>query len=185
VNSTAAAAIITLAAPWSYFVLQAPDQPRKGVDVSSGQTSVRARRILAIHRYYWPDAPPYASMLRAIVDRWSSHGHQVEVLTTQPSYKPEAGIPVQPRRERLDLSTVRRINLPADRSGGPAKLLNVALFPLLVFLHILLGRQRDVVMCSTAPPVTLGVAASLAAKMRGARFVYHCMDIHPEIGALS
>ena len=124
-------------------------------------------------------------MLRAIVDRWSSHGHQVEVLTTQPSYKPEAGIPVQPRRERLDLSTVRRINLPADRSGGPAKLLNVALFPLLVFLHILLGRQRDVVMCSTAPPVTLGVAASLAAKMRGARFVYHCMDIHPEIGALS
>lgn len=150
-----------------------------------GHESARSRRVLVIHRYYWPDAPPYASMLRAIVDRWSVDGHQVDVLSTQPSYKPEAGIAARAKRERLGESAVRRIALPRDRAGGVKKLLNVLLFPLLVFLHILFGRRRDVVMCSTAPPVMLGVAVSCAAKMRGARFIYHCMDIHPEIGALS
>ena len=124
-------------------------------------------------------------MLRSIVDRWTDEGNQVEVLSTQPSYKPGAGIPIQQKRERLGASTVRRIALPGDRAGGPIKLLNVMLFPLLVFFRILLGQQRDVVMCSTAPPVTLGVAVSWAARMRGANFIYHCMDIHPEIGALS
>src|SRR5699024_6155739 len=42
-----------------------------------------------------------------------------------------------------------------------------------------------VVMCSTSPPVMLAAAVSLAARLKGARFIYHCMDIHPEIGALS
>ena len=153
--------------------------------MSAAQISSNRRRVLVIHRYYWPDAPPYASMLRAIVDRWTADGNQVDVLSTQPSYKPNARISAQPKRERLGTSTVRRIALPKDREGGPKKLLNVMIFPFLVFFHILFGRQRDVVMCSTAPPVTLGAAASWAAKLRGARFVYHCMDIHPEIGALS
>jgi glycosyltransferase involved in cell wall biosynthesis len=40
-------------------------------------------------------------------------------------------------------------------------------------------------MCSTAPPVVLAWATSLAARLRGASFVYHCMDLHPEIGRLS
>src|SRR4029079_18852828 len=35
------------------------------------------------------------------------------------------------------------------------------------------------------PPVVLGAAVSWAARRRGARFVYHCMDLHPEIGVLS
>ena len=43
--------------------------------------------VLAIHRYYWPDSPPYAAMLQEIVKRWSQEGHDVDVLTSQPSYK--------------------------------------------------------------------------------------------------
>ncbi len=51
--------------------------------------------------------------------------------------------------------------------------------------HVLRAPRYDVVMCSTVPPVLLGMATSLAARRRGARFVYHCMDVHPEIGELS
>jgi glycosyltransferase involved in cell wall biosynthesis len=40
-------------------------------------------------------------------------------------------------------------------------------------------------MASTVPPVIIGAAARLAARFTGARFVYHCMDIHPEIGRIS
>lgn len=144
-----------------------------------------AARVLAVHRYYWPDTPPYASLLREIARRWSDAGHDVEVLSTQPSYKPELAIPHRPKVERHDGVTVRRLNLPPDRSGIIARLLNMVRFPLAVAFRILFGRRRDVVMCSTAPPVVLAFAVSLAARLRGARFVYHCMDIHPEIGALS
>lgn len=148
----------------------------------SGQ---RPARVLAVHRYYWPDTPPYASLLREIVRRWSDAGHEVEVLSTQPSYKPELEIPHRPKVEVSDGVTVRRLDLPPDRSGLAARLLNMVRFPLAVALRVLFGRRYDVVMCSTAPPVVLAYAASLAARLRRTRFVYHCMDIHPEIGALS
>lgn len=147
-------------------------------------TTSRPARVLAVHRYYWPDTPPYASLLREIVRRWSDAGHDVDVLSTQPSYKPELAIPHRPKVEISDGVTVRRLHLPSDRSGISARLLNMIRFPLAVALRILTGRY-DVVMCSTAPPVVLAYAASLAARLRRSRFIYHCMDIHPEIGALS
>ena len=58
------------------------------------------------------------------------------------------------------------------------------MFTLAAAGHVL-WRRRNVVMCSTSPPVVLGAAVSWAPRLRGARFVYHCMDLHPEIGALS
>lgn len=142
-------------------------------------------RVLAIHRYYWPDTPPYASMLRAIAEEWTGAGHEVDVLTSQPSYKPESVGESRPATERLDGVTVRRVRMRPDRSGRLRRVFNVLWFPLVVWFRILVGRRYDVVMCSTAPPVLLGWAVSLAAKARGTRFVYHCMDLHPEIGRLS
>lgn len=147
---------------------------------------MRPLRILAIHRYYWPDAPPYASLLRSIVARWTDAGHEVDVLSSQPSYKPELANERRPDRERVDDATVHRLDVRPDRSGGLARrLLNLVRFPTLVTWRILRGPAYDVIMCSTAPPVLLGAAVSWAARRRGAAFVYHCMDIHPEIGAIS
>ena len=142
-------------------------------------------RVLAVHRYYWPDTPPYASMLRTIAAEWTRAGHTVDVLTSQPSYKPEANIAKRPATERVDDVRVRRIAMEADRSASWRRPFNVIWFPLVVAWRILIGPRYDVVMCSTAPPVSLGWAVSFAARVRGARFVYHCMDLHPEIGRLS
>lgn len=141
--------------------------------------------ILAIHRYYWPDTPPYASLLRAIVARWTDDGHHVDVLTSQPSYKPEVANDTRPSVETIDAARVRRVAMQPDRSRRRSRILNVVRFPLLVALRVAVGRRYDVVMCSTAPPVVLGWLVSAAARARGARFVYHCMDLHPEIGVLS
>jgi len=146
---------------------------------------MRPLRILTIHRYYWPDAPPYASLLRAIVARWSASGHHVDVLTSQPSYKPELANERRASREQVDAATVHRIAMRPDRSGRGRRVLNLVRFPALVAWRILRGPRYDVVMCSTAPPVLLGAAVSWAAHRRGATFVYHCMDVHPEIGTIS
>lgn len=146
---------------------------------------MRAAKVIAVHRYYWPDTPPYASMLRSIVTRWSHSGHDVTVMSTQPSYKPAAGIGRRPAVERLDGFTTRRVRLLDDEAGGLRTLANAVVFPAAVLGRILLARRPDVVMCSTSPPVVLGAAASLAARLRRARFIYHCMDLHPQIGALT
>ena len=142
-------------------------------------------RVLAIHRYYWPDSPPYAAMLRSIARQWMVRGHEVDVLTSQPSYKPETQNVRRPRVEVVDDVRVHRIAMRPDRSAPWRQPFNVLWFPAVVALRILIGRRYDVVMCSTAPPVLLGWAVSLAARVRGARFIYHCMDLHPEIGRLS
>ncbi len=140
-------------------------------------------RVIAIHRYFWPDSPPYASFLRQIAARWAGDGHSVEVLTGQPSYA--SAQERSPASESLDGFRIRRLPVLRDRAGGWRQLANLVLFPLVVALRILVSRRPDVVMCSTVPQVTLGWAVSLAARVRGAAFVYHCMDLHPEIGRIS
>lgn len=141
--------------------------------------------MLAIHRYYWPDSPPYASMLRAIAARWAAGDATVSVLGTQPTYKPEARIPWRPWKERLDGVMVERVRLLPERGSRLRKHLNIPLFVAAATRRVLRLRRGDVAMCSTSPPIVLASVVSAAARLRGARFIYHCMDLHPEIGALS
>ena len=142
-------------------------------------------RILAVHRYFSPDTPPYASLLRAIASHWASAGHRVDVLTSQPSYKPELSLSRLPVLDVVDGVHVRRLTMLPDRGPRLRRPRNAVRFSLLVFWRIMIAAQYDVVMCSTAPPVLLGWLTSVAARLRRAQFVYHCMDIHPEIGRLS
>ena len=142
-----------------------------------------APSVLAVHRYYWPDAPPYASMLRVIVERWRQAGFETEVFSTQPSYRDVADVERRPKREVVDGTPVHRVGLPRGRHTI-LRAVNMVLFALATFVRVVM-RRRDVVMCSTSPPVILGAAASLGARLRGAAFIYHCMDLHPEIGALA
>lgn len=142
-------------------------------------------RILSVHRYFWPDTPPYASFLRLIGGRWASEGHEVEVLTAQPSYTSAGGFAKRPAREKVDELHVSRIAVVSEKGRLPGQLLNLFVFPVQVAARIIAGPKRDLIMCSTAPQVTLGYAVSAAARVRKTKFIYHCMDLHPEIGRLS
>lgn len=142
-------------------------------------------RALLVHRYFWPDTPPYAVMLRRIAAHLAERGCDVEVLSSQPSYKPETSLAKAPTTEQVDGFTVRRIAMRPDRGGRLRRPRNMLRFSLLVLVRVLLGPRRDVVMCSTVPQVLLGWCTSWGARLRGSAFVYHCMDLHPEIGRLS
>ena len=142
-------------------------------------------RILIAYRYFAPDTPPYASMLDEMTSWFAQAGHEVEMVTAQPSYKPEAGIPKQPWREDKAGVSVRRVWLLPEKGMGLAKVANSALFVLRAFFIVLFGRKRDVVWTATQPPVVQAWMLSWAAKLRGAKFLYHMQDIHPEIGAIS
>ncbi|PZD72757.1 hypothetical protein C1752_03204 [Acaryochloris thomasi RCC1774] len=142
------------------------------------------QRILAVHRYYWPDTAPYASLLRRIVAHWSQEGHHVEVLSSQPSYKKDIALENRPFQEQIDGVHVRRLALPNEAGRPFIRLLNALRLCLSVFLRILIGRY-DIVMISSIPPVLGGVTVATAARLTGTRFIYHCMDIHPEVGRVS
>ncbi|MFC1819118.1 glycosyltransferase family 4 protein [Thermodesulfobacteriota bacterium] len=147
---------------------------------------VKVVRILLIHRYFWPDTPPYAAMLRSIGKKFVDEGHEVVVLSSQPSYKAGIALQRQPHIEVIDGMTVHRLRLFRERGRYIIfQLINIAYFPLRIFLFSLLNGRFDIIMASTAPPVVVGFAAALGARMRGASFFYHCMDIHPEIGRIS
>ena len=142
-------------------------------------------KVLAVHRFYWPDTPPYATMLRAIVYRWVKDGHEVHVLSSQPSYK--AGIQniQQASREVVDGSKVIRLNLPSELGRPVVRFLNAIRLGLGIFWEAVFKKRYDVIMISTSPPVLGGWFAAVIAKFTGARFIYHCMDIHPEAGRIS
>lgn len=142
-------------------------------------------KITIVYRYFWPDTPPYAVMLREM-SRWlAESGHSVEIITAQPSYKPDARIPRQPWRETIDGVEVRRLPLLPERGPGITRLVNSGLFILLAFAAILSGRRRDLVWTATMPPVVQAAAMRLASRLRGAKFLYQMQDIYPELGLAS
>ena len=142
-------------------------------------------KVLAIHRFYWPDTPPYASMLRTIVRRWVDDGHDVDVLSSQPSYKSGVGNERQPSAEVVDGAQVVRLDLPPETGKPLVRILNAFRLGAGVFWQGVVRKRYDVIMVSTSPPVLAGWFTAIVAKLTGARFIYHCMDIHPEIGRIS
>lgn len=140
-------------------------------------------RVVVIHRYFWPDSAPYASILRSIADRWAEGGDDVHVLTAKSSYS--SATQARPASEMLGRLTVQRLPVVDERRVRVGRLVNFVLFPMLCALRVMFGPRPDLVMCSTAPQVVLGRLVSWAARVRKAAFIYHCMDLQPEIGRLS
>lgn len=142
-------------------------------------------KILAIHRYYWPDTAPYASILRSIVKRWTDDGHTVDVLSSQPSYKQHVELSKRLTVEKVDGALVYRLNLPFETARPIVRILNTIKLSAAILWRGAIKRRYDVIMISTSPPVIGGWVAALISKLTRARFIYHCMDIHPEIGRVS
>jgi colanic acid biosynthesis glycosyl transferase WcaI len=153
-----------------------------GSDRKSG--SEGPQRILVIHRYYWPDTPPCASLMRSIVAHLREEGHEVEVLTSQPSYRPGAEKQQRPHVEHVDGVRVERLRLPTE-VGRPLTRITNALRLGPAIVRRALTRRYDVILVTSIPPVLGGFFAALAARLSRARLIYYCMDLHPEIGRVS
>lgn len=139
-------------------------------------------KILLTHRYFWPDSPPYAAILRSIGNGLADAGHDVSVFASVPSYREKVK---SPRREKLGKLDVFRCRVFSENKANlPVRILNVFIYCIALFFAVL--RQRpDIVTASTFPPVLAPWAASLAARITGAKFIYHIMDVHPEVSRYS
>lgn len=138
-------------------------------------------RIVLIHRYFWPDTPPYANILREIGMRLADAGHDVTILTCQPSYNPNVTSRAPATEQLAPNLTVRRWSVLPDRRSDVLKALNMVLFCARLLLARVRLTQVDVVMAASTPPVALAKTASWLARLCGAKFVYHKQDIYPEV----
>ena len=138
-------------------------------------------KIAVVYRYFAPDTPPYAIMLEKMTAWLAAEGHDVEVLTAQPAYKPEAAIPQQPWRDMRNGVRIRRFWLLPERARGMVRAFNSLCFVLRAAANILFGPRRDLVWTATMPPVIQAFLLCAVAKLRGARFLYHMQDIYPEV----
>ena len=143
------------------------------------------KRILLIHRFFFPDSPPYAIILEDMRKMLISQGYLVDVLSSQPSYKQSDKDKKRDiKTEESDGSIIYR--LPVFKFDNKmSKLLNFFWFPIVVFFFLLFSKKYDVITVSTAPQVLLAFFVSLVAKLKSSHLIYHCMDIHPEIGRIS
>jgi glycosyltransferase involved in cell wall biosynthesis len=138
-------------------------------------------RIVLIHRYFWPDTPPYAHILREIALELGRAGHDVTVLTCQPSYNRSA-VGRAPAFERLAPNVVvRRWRVLPDRRSAWLKVVNLVVFCLRIMARGLGSGQVDVVMAASAPPIAVAKTASWLARAKSACFVSHKQDIYPEV----
>jgi glycosyltransferase involved in cell wall biosynthesis len=120
----------------------------------------------------------FAKRLRAL-------GHEIEVVTTFPSYpggKLYAG--VRQRIKQVDVvDGIRVVRLPTYISHGTSavrRLLSYASFGAVASLYGLLSARRVDVIYAYYPPVIVGLAAMLIGTFRRVPFVYDVQDLWPE-----
>lgn len=141
-------------------------------------------RVLVVHRYYWPDKPPCAGIMRWIAKHLATDGHDVDVLTSQPSYRESSRQNRRPRLEQLDTVSVTRLSLPTETGRPIWRIVNAMHLGFQIVFRSLFKRY-DVIIVATIPPVLGGFFSAVATKLTRTRFIYYCMDLHPEIGRIS
>ena len=140
-------------------------------------------RILAVYRHYWPDATPYARLLRTILEHRAAAdpaAGRCTVFTAQPSYN--GATHFAPPRETLGGVEVVRAWTPRERKRFVLSrlLANVCFLAAAVVFAWRRRRDYDVLLANVHPPVLMGLTLRVIAKLTGKPFVLHVQDIHPE-----
>jgi colanic acid biosynthesis glycosyl transferase WcaI len=149
----------------------------------------RQVRIAFFNRSYYPDFGATGQLLTELCeDLVGRHGHHVTVVAGVPlSSSIAASTPswYRPVREEWHngVRILRAYGTTRDKRRFTGRVTNYLSY----FASALVGAARlghvDVVVALTDPPI-IGLPAQAAAKMHGARFVFLCQDIFPEVARL-
>ncbi len=144
-------------------------------------------KILIIYRHFWPDSPPYASMLRTLAGRLVENGHSVEIWCEQPCYKVSDLAKQSPRHEDLDgINIIRLQRFPFANIALMRKLGSFAFAGRAICKSIasrIRGQRYDLIWSASIPPVIQGASASLITRIFDAKLLYHIQDIYPELAS--
>lgn len=147
---------------------------------------IHAMRVLILSQYYKPEPIP---KLAELAEELSRKGHSVSVVTGLPNYPTGVLYPgfrlglVQ--RETIEgVQVARTFEFPYHGKNSIGRMLNYVSFMVTAPLGSFFVPRCDV-MYVFHPPLTIGVAAWLIARLHGIPFVYDVQDIWPETVVLS
>lgn len=142
-------------------------------------------RVLAVHRYFYPDSSPYGNILHEMVKYWRNEGNLVDVISSMPNYtKTNNSIDNSiSRKEYSPNGLTKRLDLFREKGRSPIfRIINVIVLLFSLSKQLITQKTYDYVISSTTPPVLIAFFISFGARIFKYRFIYHYMDIHPEIG---
>jgi len=143
-------------------------------------------RVLILSQNYDPEPIPKPSDL---AKELKSRGHSVHVVTGFPHYPQGKLYPGYKlallKKECLDgINVTRTFEIPYHGKSAIGRIINYASFMLTAPLGLLTCGPFDVIYV-WHPPLTIGIAAWIMARIRQVPFVYDVQDIWPEILILS
>jgi colanic acid biosynthesis glycosyl transferase WcaI len=146
-------------------------------------------KICFFNRSYWPDQAATGQLLTELAgDLVNRYGHEVTVVAGRPLLAAAGhtaagglGLVTRERHEGVDIRRANGSRMRPRRFAARAA--NYAsYFAAATVAGFGVGRP-DVVVSLTDPPI-VGLAALWTARRAGARFVYLCEDIFPEVAVL-
>ena len=151
-------------------------------------------RIAVLCPHLAPDLAPTGVVMTSIAAELAARGHELHIITSLPWYVDHA---VEPgwdgrlvRHDDQPWGRVTRVHpFPTDKANIPARALAFGGFTALATVEGLLARHRPDVVLAMSPPLTLGPAGAVVARVRRVPFVFNIQDVFPdvaiEVGALA
>ena len=126
-------------------------------------------------------------MLYIMGKRFAEEGHDVTIFSAQPSYNDAYDGPPLPSKQQIDSMTVIRTPLLKEKKKSSLlRSLNFLIFGVSLFCHaVLRGKAYDLMTVTTFPPTVMGWVARAIGLFRKTKYVYHCMDLYPEVALTS
>jgi glycosyltransferase involved in cell wall biosynthesis len=138
-------------------------------------------RLCFFNRSYWPDLGATGQLLTELAeDLVADHGCEVTVVSGYP-LRSDNGLPRREVRNGVEIVRAAGTTFDPQRFSGRAS--NYLTYFLSASLAGLGVRRPDVVVALTDPPI-IGLAGLLTARRSGARFVFLCQDVFPEVATL-
>jgi colanic acid biosynthesis glycosyl transferase WcaI len=143
-------------------------------------------RLLVICPHYEPDVAPTGVVMSAICGALIEAGHELHVVTSLPWYEHHrvasgwGGRLV--RSEKHPWGRIARVHpFPTDKRNIAARSVAFAGFTGLATLVALFRRERPDGVLAMSPPITLGLAGALVARIRRVPFVFNIQDVFPDV----
>jgi len=141
-------------------------------------------KITIFAQHYYPEEISGAVLATELAEFLAEKGHQVTFITCAPSYpKGEVFAGYQNRliqkEKRNGVDIIRVWSFISPKKGFWSRIFNYATFSLFAFLGGLAAQNPDVIF-SYSPPLPLGLAAWLLAKIKRVPWVFRVEDLYPD-----
>lgn len=141
-------------------------------------------RVVLVNQYCYPDVASTGHLIHILAhELHQSHGFEVEVLTTQPSYGDKSTWVRLPPVQIEDGVKFRRVWVPRlDKNNIVGRVIKELMFLIQVTLRAFLMKQRNTVFVYTTAPPYGGLIGAISNLIRRQTYCTLLYDSYPHIG---